>query len=210
VRTELLAPVETCNIKSVEPNELVRRIQAGCNDSATELSNRYMPRLLILLERRLNGRRADAEDIAQESFAKAFQELDRFDFQYRFSTWLYTIAIRRAIDFLRSEKRKPHSESIERLDQIPSNASRALAENADEGKNIWSIARTILVESQYSALWLKYGEGLSVQEIATVLQKTQIGIRVNLHRARTKLSKELHRRDRELVPHSKSSKTSPS
>ena len=74
-------------LNCVEPNELVRRVQAGCADSATELSNRFTPRLIVLLERRLEGRRSDAEDVAQEALAKAFQNLNHFDFNYRFSTW---------------------------------------------------------------------------------------------------------------------------
>ncbi len=106
---------DSFELQEVEPNDLVRRVQAGCVDSATELSNRFTPRLLILLERRLQGNRADAEDIAQESLAKAFQHLDRFDFRYQFSTWLYTIAFRLATDFVRKEKRRPKSVPMEAI-----------------------------------------------------------------------------------------------
>lgn len=185
-------------LKSVEPNDLVRRVQAGCSDSATELSNRFMPRLLILIERRLAGRRADAEDIAQESMAKAFQHLDRFDFDYQFSTWLFTIAYRLASDFARKEKRRPKSFPIEIAEDDRSLDTRRMDSRWSEVvDDIWSLARSALVESQYTVLWLKYGEGLSIQEIASVLQKTQIGVRVQLHRARSKLSKEMHRMDRD-------------
>ncbi len=185
-------------LKSVEPNDLVRRVQAGCSDSATELANRFMPRLLILIERRLAGRRADAEDIAQESMAKAFQHLDRFDFNYQFSTWLFTIAYRLASDFARKEKRRPKSFPIEIAEDDRSLDMRRIDSRWSEVvDDIWSLARSALVESQYTVLWLKYGEGLSIQEIASVLQKTQIGVRVQLHRARSKLSKEMHRMDRD-------------
>lgn len=183
-------------LKSVEPNDLVRRVQVGCSDSATELSNRFMPRLLILIERRLAGRRADAEDIAQESLAKAFQHLDRFDFNYQFSTWLFTIAYRLATDFARKENRQPKSFPIEIAEFDRSlHTSRRNHPSSEVVDDVWSLARSTLIESQYTVLWLKYGEGLSIQEIASVLNRTQIGVRVHLHRARSKLAKEISRMD---------------
>jgi RNA polymerase sigma-70 factor (ECF subfamily) len=204
MRTESLSLLHTLDLTSVESNDLVRRVQGGCAFSATELSNRYMPRLLILLERRVRGSRADAEDVAQDSMVKAFQELDRFDFQYRFSTWLYTIAIRRAIDFNRKVKRRIPADSDASLDQIPARLVSNGEELSQRVDNVWRVARAVLVESQYSVLWLKYGEALSVAEIAAVLSKSQIVIRVQLHRARAKLTKELKRKDREYLPQSES------
>lgn len=190
------------DLKGVEPNELVRRVLAGCTDSSTELVQRFTPRLLILLERRLPGGRSDAEDIAQESLAKAFQSLDRFDSKYQFSTWLYTIAIRQATDFLRKEKKRPRWQSMETIEsELPAKHDLSLCEKSEVLADVWSVARSILVESQYVVLWLKYGEGLSIQEIAEVLKKTQIGVRVQLHRARSRLSKEIHRTDRERLNH---------
>ncbi len=187
-------------LDSVAPNELVRRVQAGCADSATELSNRFTPRLLILLERRLAGRRTDAEDIAQESLAKAFQLLDRFDFNYQFSTWLYTIAFRLASDFSRKEKRRPKLVSMDALQyDSPFDLNRSEPKAQKAVEDVWSVARSLLVESQYTILWLKYGEGLSIKEIAGVLSKTQIGVRVQLHRARSKLSKDIRRMDGERL-----------
>ena len=190
--------LDSLELNSVAPNDLVRRVQAGCSDSATELSNRFTPRLLILLERRLAGSRTDAEDIAQESLAKAFQLLDRFDFNYQFSTWLYTIAFRLASDFSRKEKRRPKLVSMDALQYdspLDLNHSEPRAQKAVE--DVWSLARSLLIESQYTVLWLKYGEGLSIKEIAGVLNKTQIGVRVQLHRARSKLSKDISRMVRE-------------
>ncbi|MCY2983259.1 MAG: RNA polymerase sigma factor [Planctomycetota bacterium] len=191
---------DSLELQEVEPNDLVRRLQAGCSDSATELSNRFTPRLLILLERRLQGNRADAEDVAQEALAKAFQRLDQFDFQYQFSTWLYTIAFRLATDFARKEKRRPKLVPMEamQLDTLwRANGDFSNAEAVVE--DVWSVARSALSESQYTSLWLRYGEGLSIQEIAGIMNKTQIVIRVQLHRARSRLEKDIRRMDRERM-----------
>lgn len=189
--------LDSVDLKCVEPNDLVRRVLAGCPVSATELSNRFTPRLLILLERRLAGNRTDAEDIAQESLARAFQRLDRFDFSYQFSTWLYTIAFRLATDFSRKEKRRPKTVSMESMESDPSIEPSINASEVVE--DVWSLARSVLVESQYTILWLRYGEGMSIQEIASVLLKNQIGVRVQLHRARSKLTNYIRRMDRDQV-----------
>src|SRR5262245_24576295 len=92
-------------LADVEPNELFRRVRGGCSDSSAELSRRFRPRLLNLLTEQLGCQHSDAEDIAQEALARAFQHSDRFDPRYRFSTWLYTIAVRLAHDHARSVRR---------------------------------------------------------------------------------------------------------
>jgi RNA polymerase sigma-70 factor, ECF subfamily len=186
------------DLKSVEANELVRRVRAGCSDSAAELSHRFTPRLHILLERRLAGGRADAEDIAQESLARAFLHLDKFDFSYQFSTWLYTIAFRLASDFNRKEKRRPKQIAVDAsLEDLRIGPSYQKSGASELVEDIWCLARTMLVESQFMILWLRYGESLTIKEIARVVQRTEIMVRVQLHRARSKLAKEITRMDRE-------------
>jgi RNA polymerase sigma-70 factor (ECF subfamily) len=186
-------PSNNFEMGTLEPHELVRRVQMGCQDSATELVHRYMPRLQLLLERRMPGRTADAEDIAQEAMARAFHGLSGFDFTYRFSTWLYTIAFRLATDLMRKERRRPKTVSLETSEVTSSEiAVFPLAQDRDQPDNLWSIAQKFLSESQFTVIWLRYGEGMSVSEIATVLNKTQISVRVQLHRAREKLSGHLN------------------
>jgi RNA polymerase sigma-70 factor (ECF subfamily) len=154
--------------------------------------------LLILLERRLQGNRNDAEDIAQESLAKAFQNLERFDFKYQFSTWLYTIAFRLATDFARKQKRSPKAVSMDALEYESHPRTYGESPNvAASLDDVWSVARSILNEPQFTTLWMRYGEGLSIREIAGIMNKTQIVIRVQLHRARSKLAKDIRRMDRE-------------
>ncbi|HBE71743.1 MAG TPA: hypothetical protein DDW52_26670, partial [Planctomycetaceae bacterium] len=53
--------------------------------------------------------------------------------------------------------------------------------------NIWATASANLSADQYAALWLRYGEDMDMSEIASVLGKTKVGVRVMLHRARGKL-----------------------
>jgi RNA polymerase sigma-70 factor (ECF subfamily) len=180
---------------TIEPNELVRRAHGGCADAFAELAKRFRPRLLNLLCHQMGAAHSDAEDIAQESLARAFQHLDRFDHRYRFSTWLYTIAIRLARDHVRSARRRPRHVA---LDEAHSRSNEPeITERAQRQEtidNLWQTARGLLTDSQYTAMWLRYAEDLSPAEIAQVMRKTRIGVRVLLHRGRSKLIAEIARR----------------
>jgi RNA polymerase sigma-70 factor (ECF subfamily) len=184
------------DLGAIEPDELVRRAQDGCRDSFTELTNRFRPRLLNLLRNRLGDRNSDAEDLVQEALARAFQHFDRFDQRYRFSTWLYTIAIRLAHDHARSRRRRPRHVPLDEsaCESRESNAA-VLAQRQEDVDNLWHTARLILSDAQYTALWLRYAEDLSAVEVAQIMGKSRIGVRVLLHRARLRLVAEIARQD---------------
>ena len=181
-------------LTAIEANELVRRAQDGCADSFAELTRRFQPRLLNLLRNQIGAAHCDAEDIAQESLARAFQHLDRFDHRYRFSTWLYTIAIRLARDHARSERRRPQHVALDET-QCHSRESELTerVERSETIDNLWKTARRVLSGAQYTALWLRYAEDLSPVEIAQVMRKSRIGVRVLLHRGRSRLVAEVSR-----------------
>ena len=102
-----LQPTPIDQIEDADPNDLVVRARGGCEESYAELVRRYFPRLVqLILPRVTRSNHMDAEDIAQESLTRAFQKLDTFDPRYRFSTWLYTIAIRIAMDHNRGTRRR--------------------------------------------------------------------------------------------------------
>ncbi|MCC6494379.1 MAG: sigma-70 family RNA polymerase sigma factor [Pirellulales bacterium] len=181
-------PPSPANLRTLEPNELVRRAHDGCADSFTELSRRFRPRVLHLVQRRLGRRHADAEDIAQEALAKAFQGLDRFDDRFQFSTWLYTIAVRVAYDHARSDRRRLGRVALAATaDATIDSAPEQAVEHAEQADNIWRLAKETLSPEQYTAMWLRYGEDLPPAEVAQVMGRSRIAVRVMLHRARTAL-----------------------
>jgi RNA polymerase sigma-70 factor, ECF subfamily len=182
----------------LEPNELARRAQTGCADAFAELSRRFRPRLIRLVEPRVGHCRADAEDVAQESLARAFDRIKLFDARGQFSTWLYTIALRQAVDHARRVKRRPQLAAMD-IDSFSSNHSDAAtaAQQRDEAENLWALAQDVLPEPQHTAMWLRYGEDLSPAEIARVMGRTRIGVGVLLHRARNRLAAALCERDGE-------------
>ncbi len=185
----------------VDANELARRALSGCADSVAELTERFRPRLYQLLVRRLDGRSDDAEDVCQEAFLRAFHHLDRFDPRYQFSTWLYTIALRIACDHQRKYRREQKRFGgvlEEEVGKVEPNTN--VVEVREEADNLWTLAKEVLGSEQYTAMWLRYGEDLSVAEVASAMRKTQVGIRVLLHRSRSLLVKTMTERSMRKSP----------
>jgi RNA polymerase sigma-70 factor (ECF subfamily) len=174
------------DLSGLTDEQLAGRAQAGCVASFDLLARRMRPRLVHALWKRI-GNQADAEDVAQEALIRAHQHLDRYDRQYRFTTWLFTIAFR--LDISRRRKIRP-AQSIDGAEPLADGGTppEQTAARRDLSANLWAVAERQLSDTHYTALWLRYGEELSPQEIAKVMRKTTVSIRVLLHRARQKLA----------------------
>lgn len=178
---------------ALDAGELVRRAQGGCVDSFAALVHIYRPRVIALLECRYGAGSHEAEDLAQEAFARAYQRLDEFDPRYQFSTWIHTIARRAAIDQRRQRARRPEHVSFgsAELEPVQRGAEApVIVEQQEEAENIWRLAGAVLSEAQFSATWLRFGENCEVEEIARRMGRSRIGVRVLLHRARVILVRE--------------------
>ena len=172
------------------PEELAVRAQAGGGAALAcfgELVTRFDERLFNFLLRRTRCR-ADAEELTQEAFTRAWERIGSYDPSWRFSTWLYTIAARLAVSKHRKMSREQSWEVIERTGA----AGRDSLEVADDrrlGSRLWLMAERELTADQQLALWLRYAKDLGIAEIAKVLGKSQVGVRVCLFRARQALAK---------------------
>jgi len=172
------------SIKQSSDEELAARVVGGSRVSFEELISRYSPRLFNFLRGRVTSNQ-DIEDLVQETFLKAFRNIDRYNPKWKFSTWLYTAAVRLAISHYRSNKARgmsimPKSSSLD---------PQEIMIQKEESQNIWIMAKT-LKEKEYEALWLRYVEDMSIKEIAQVMKKNHIYIGVILHRARLNLAKK--------------------
>lgn len=132
--------------------------------------------------------REDAEDLLQDTFIKAFRNFDRYDSQYTFSAWLYTIARRTVCNHYR--RRRP-TESLEFEIVDPYATPDTDAEAADAKQSIWALAKKLKPEYQ-EVLILKYTDDLSIIEIAQVMGKSLVNIKTLLFRARHQLRKLDH------------------
>ncbi|MDH4197431.1 MAG: sigma-70 family RNA polymerase sigma factor [Candidatus Aminicenantes bacterium] len=168
---------------AVSDETLAAESAAGSEASFEELVRRFTPRLFRYL-RPKTASDDEAEDLIQDTFRKAFQNIARFDADYRFSTWLYTIAHRQAISLFRA-RRAQTSALAEAVDG--SSGPEDLLVRREEVRNFWTLARR-LPRQQYRAFWLRYAEDLSVAEIARVMKRPAAHVRVILHRGRLKLA----------------------
>jgi len=146
---------------------------------------RYAGRLLRFLHR-ITGDRNDAEDLVQETFVRAYVNIHTYKCSWEFSTWLYTIARRLASSHYR--RARGASVAAPAAPGSPDPAALACAEEDRQG--LWSAARD-LPAAQYEALWLRYGEDMSIKQIAKILRKSQVSVKVLLYRARIGLAQRL-------------------
>jgi RNA polymerase sigma-70 factor (ECF subfamily) len=177
---------ESLPVKQLSDEELVAKAQTGSRRCFEELIHRYSHRLFYFLRAKVTTDE-DTEDLVQETFLKAYRNINRFDLNYKFSTWLYTTAARLAISFYR---KKRINEDISVFNpSSPDPREQVIRE--EDSKNLWNIAQT-LQSNQYQVLWLRYMEELSLKEIAVVMKKNRVHVRVLLHRARLNLIQQLN------------------
>jgi RNA polymerase sigma-70 factor, ECF subfamily len=166
--------------------ELAAEAQAGSRRCFEELVHRYTHRLYYFLRPKLSTGQ-DTEDLVQETFLKTYRNIGRFDSTYKFSTWIYTTATRLLISFYR--KRQVSEPVCGHNTSAPDPQDQAI--EAEKVSDLWKSARG-LNPHQFQVLWLRYQEDLPLKEIARVMKKNQVHIRVLLHRARANLIKQLN------------------
>lgn len=164
--------------------QLVEAALAGSADAFAELVERYRDRLLRFLLTRC-ATRADAEDALQDTFLNAFHYLPSYRPRWRFSTWLYKIAIRNAA----RGRGRPH-ESFEDSAGHGTDLLEQCIRDSDVD-NLWLTVRRLLPPDAQTALWLRYAEDMPVKEVARALGRSQAWTKVTLLRARRRLTEEL-------------------
>jgi RNA polymerase sigma-70 factor (ECF subfamily) len=168
----------------VTDEQLVEASLQGSAAAFSELVERYRERLLRFLLTR-SASRADAEDAIQDTFISAYRYLYSFNPRWRFSTWLYRIALR---NVARQPQRNLQHAEIEPVDnEDPLQICLA----ASDHENVWITAKRLLSDDAYSAMWLRYVEDMSVKEVARALNKSVSWAKVTLLRGRRRLKTEL-------------------
>lgn len=169
----------------LSPEELAERARAGSSACFASLVGLYHSRVFWFLRRR-SACDADAEDLTQDTFVRAWEKIELYKPGMKFGAWLFTIAARlHATDRRRAARKLPrpdsggHRSSVERMGE------------SEEARRVWELAGRVLSESQWAALWLRHAEGLEYGEIGRVLGKTGLSARVLVFRAKDRLAREL-------------------
>lgn len=178
---------------------LVERVQRGDKQAFGLLVSKYQRKLHRLLSRLIRDP-AEVEDVAQETFIKAYRALGSFRGESAFYTWLYRIGVNTAKNYLVSQRRRaPTSTSFDSTD----------AETFDEGEQLRDIntperlmmtrqigdtvdeAMADLPEELRTAIMLRELEGLSYEEIAGIMDCPIGTVRSRIFRAREAIAERL-------------------
>lgn len=172
---------------------LVARVRTGDTGAFEELVTIYQHRVFGVALRML-GSRAEAEEVAQETFLRAYRALGEFRGEARLATWLYAIASRLCLNRLASGPRRHERSDEAALLQWPAESPDAAAAlERTELQAALHEAVAALPEERRIVVILRDLEGLAYEEIAEVLGLPLNTVRTRLHRARLDLQAKLER-----------------
>ncbi|GMU21789.1 MAG: DNA-directed RNA polymerase sigma-70 factor [Phycisphaerae bacterium] len=171
---------------------LVSQARDGNEDAARVLVDAHKDRLFAFVWRILRDHH-EAEEICQEAFLRAFGSLDSFSAEFRFSTWLFTIAYRLCLNQIRRRKSLTGDVDFAEMPSMEVSAAEQLAESEEARRlkdKIWEAVDRLSV-AQKAAVILFYREGLSCEAIAQTLGIPMATAKSHLHRARGRLRESL-------------------
>lgn len=178
----------------MEPERIVRLVKNNDNEAHRELFEAYYKRTYAVVYNILR-RRESAEDITQDAFIKAFQNINQLQDGAKFGAWLAVIASNLARNYLKREKKilltdeLPATEIGSQADDVEAEAIRGL-----EIERVREAIRSLPPE-HYQLVVLQYYYDLKVDEIAAMLKLRPGTVKSRLFRARNKLASLLELED---------------
>jgi RNA polymerase sigma-70 factor (ECF subfamily) len=171
---------------------LVERAKRGDTDAFRVLVERHS-RNVFALAFRMTGNEFDAEDVVQETFLRAFRQLQYYESRASFGTWLYRIASNYALDLIRSRRRhetspKADEDAREVLDKVPSadpQPDRLLY--GTQVRTRIQEALADLSDQERAAFLMRHFHGMSIDEIGAVLGTATSATKNSIFRAVRKL-----------------------
>jgi RNA polymerase sigma-70 factor (ECF subfamily) len=188
---------ENASSSSLEDDKFVKRAIEGDQDAYKDLMDKYQKPLYFHVLKMVKNHE-QVEDLVQEAFMKAFRNLNSYNTNYAFSTWLYRITTNHTIDYLRKKKLKTTSidQPVKTRDgemeiQISDDAETDRDIIRKERKKIIHNAINDLPEKYRRVIEMRHLQELSYQEIADQLDLPLGTVKAHIFRAREMLYKEL-------------------
>jgi len=177
---------------------LVERVQNGDKRAFDLLVGKYQHKIVSLISRYVPDH-AEALDVAQESFIKAYRAIKRFRGDSAFYTWMYRIAINTAKNHLVSQSRRPPSSDIDAQDAEQFQGDTRLKDRGSPEHELLTeeIEHTIhaaiadLPDDLRVAITLREMEGMSYEDIATTMDCPIGTVRSRIFRAREAIDQRL-------------------
>lgn len=186
--------------KNSEEAALVRRVQAGDEMAFREIVERYQTKIFSVIYGILRNHN-DAEDIAQQVFAKVYFSIRNFDFRSSLLTWVYKITVNECYDYLRKKRVRKlvyesdfSAEDAQRMEASePAIDHRPAADTQLANRDLVAQLLAKVSEEDRNLILLKEVEGHSVEELAGMTGMNENTIKVKLFRTRQKLLKAAER-----------------
>jgi RNA polymerase sigma-70 factor (ECF subfamily) len=172
--------------KALTDEEVVNRVRTGDLAMYEVIMRRYNQRL-YRVSRAILHDDAEAEDVMQEAYVRAYTHLDQFAGRSTFSTWLTRIAVHEALSRLRSRNRHPQVDVIDYEGEISMNTS-GKSFNPEQNASTAQLREFLeeavlnLPDSYRTVIMLRDIEELSTAETAEALDLTEDNVKVRLHR----------------------------
>jgi RNA polymerase sigma-70 factor (ECF subfamily) len=189
---------ETESLESASDSRLVEQVRQGVRAAYGELVRRYEKKLVRTIQRMV-GHAETAEDLAQDTFLKAYDRLDRFDSSKRFGPWLFQIGVNTAIDWMRRNKKRIRVS----LDEMargegggydpPDPDPRG---SIDLSQEVQHVLNQIPIDYR-TVLMLRDLEGFPCSEVAAIIGRQEPTVRWRLLRAREMFKEIWERRQGE-------------
>ena len=191
-------PGNGANLSQLDDTTLIREAQQGNSEAFGELAKHY-DQAILRLTFQVTRSEHDAQDVYQDVFLRAFQNVGRFKFQCSFYTWIYRIAINLCIDHLRKRRYRSEvsthgvsaaGEEYDFFDRVRdertgSNPDRSLAQR--ELARCIGAALNRLSPRERVVFEMKHYQGLRLRSVAEILETTEGTAKNILYRATQKL-----------------------
>lgn len=190
VQDDDLCPKSDAARRGEEASALVEAARSGDPQAFDVLVRRYRPRIFALALH-LTGSRSEADDITQDAFLRAYKNIDRFEGRSEFFTWLYRIALNRALN-VRRDKRRRITLSLD----DPRLTLALAVDGAGDPRRTLELRETYtmllrafdsLSPLLRTTIALTLLQGLNYKEAAVVLDTTEGTIAWRVHEARRKM-----------------------
>lgn len=183
-----------------EEAKLLKQAKNGDSKAFSELLKSHLP-MIYNIAYRMSGNAEDASDMTQEAMIKLFKNLESFNFQSKFSTWVYRVATNACLDEIKKQKRHSNVLSIDNEKETEEGALQFEIEDdaptpdvsleKREVRELVAAALTRLSAEHRAVLVLRDIKGMSYEETARILNCGEGTVKSRLSRARKKLKEVL-------------------
>lgn len=175
-------------MESYSDTYYIQKTLDGETDSFAPLLTRYGPQVHALILR-VVGNREDAEELAQDTFLKAFRHLPAFKGTCSFSTWIYRIAYNTAISHTRKKKTEVLAIEETLLDNVSEEQVTEALGHTDSSEQVRRLetALTLLPADERAIILLFYMKEKTVNDLVEITGLTASNLKTKLHRIRKKL-----------------------